>query len=138
MYKCSYWLKSLLVVCKVFPNITAQKTKFSIDDFFSKCDQIRRKLENFIFFLQCIKWRSFRKIIFLFSCLTLYLIKKAIYLLSPFKLCGSNIKETTLFTTAKNTLFPPNFHSYSFRIVSAIRWNYAETVPLHKFSIPGN
>ena len=44
-----------------FVNITAQKMKFSIKDFFSKCDQIRRKLriwsrlqkkslmENFIF-----------------------------------------------------------------------------------------
>ena len=36
------------------PFITAQKMKFSITDFFSKCDQIRRKLkksliENFIF-----------------------------------------------------------------------------------------
>ena len=42
-------------------NVTAQKMKFSIKDFFSKCDQIRRKLliwphllkksltENFIF-----------------------------------------------------------------------------------------
>ena len=34
--------------------ITARKMKFSITDFFSKCDQIRRKLkkyvmENFIF-----------------------------------------------------------------------------------------
>ena len=28
---------------------TAQKMKFSITDFFRKCDQIRRKLENFIF-----------------------------------------------------------------------------------------
>ena len=33
---------------------TAQKMKFSMEDFFSKCDQIRRKLkkssmENFIF-----------------------------------------------------------------------------------------
>ena len=47
-------------------NITAQKMKFSIKDFFSKCDQILRKLriwshllkkssaENFIFFVQYI------------------------------------------------------------------------------------
>ena len=44
-----------------FPQYTAQKMKFSIQDFFSKCDQIRRKvhvrshmlkkslIENFIF-----------------------------------------------------------------------------------------
>ena len=43
----------------------AQKVKFTIKDFFSKCDQIRKKLriwshllkkslmENFIFFMQC-------------------------------------------------------------------------------------
>ena len=29
--------------------VTTQKMKFSIKDFFSKCDQIRSKLENFIF-----------------------------------------------------------------------------------------
>ena len=46
--------------------LTAQKMKFSIKDFFSKCDQMRRKLriwphllkkslmENFIFFVQCL------------------------------------------------------------------------------------
>ena len=27
---------------------TAQKIKFSIKDFFSKCDQIRRKIANYI------------------------------------------------------------------------------------------
>ena len=43
----------------------AQKVKFTIKDFFSKCDQIRKKLriwshllkkslmENFVFFMQC-------------------------------------------------------------------------------------
>ena len=43
----------------------AQKMKFSIEDFFSRCEQVRRKLriwshllkkfsmENFIFFVQC-------------------------------------------------------------------------------------
>ena len=41
-------------------NITVQKMKFSIKDFFSKCDQIRRKLkkslmENFIF---CVVYES--------------------------------------------------------------------------------
>ena len=41
-------------------NITIQKMKFSIKDFFSKCDQIRRKLkkslmENFIF---CVVYES--------------------------------------------------------------------------------
>ena len=35
------WLKILY--------ITAQKMKFSITDFFSKCDQIRRKLINQVF-----------------------------------------------------------------------------------------
>ena len=47
----------------IFGEITAQKMKFSIKDFFSKCDQIRRKLwicshllkkslmENYIFFI---------------------------------------------------------------------------------------
>ena len=46
--------------------LTAQKMKFSIKDFFSKCDQIHRKLrirshllkkfliENFIFFVQWV------------------------------------------------------------------------------------
>ena len=34
-----------LLVCKLFPEVyTAQKMKFSIKDFSSKCDQIRRKL----------------------------------------------------------------------------------------------
>ena len=137
MYKCSYWLKWLLWYAR-FSQISLRK-KRSFPLMISSVN-VTKSAGNWktSFFLQCIKWRSFRKIIFLFSCLTLYLIKKAIYLLSPFKLCGSNMKETTLFTTAKNTLFPPNFHRYSFRIVSAIRWNYAETVPLHKFSIPGN
>ena len=49
----------------------AQKMKFSISDFFGKCDQIRRKLriwshllkksvvENFIFFVQCFFVGSF-------------------------------------------------------------------------------
>ena len=55
-------LNSLEIVVSVF--FTAQKTKFFIKDFFSKCDQCRRKLrilshllkkslmENFIF-VQC-------------------------------------------------------------------------------------
>ena len=30
----------------IFEKVTAQKIKFSIMDFFSKCDQIRRKLRN--------------------------------------------------------------------------------------------
>ena len=34
-----------LVWKKLRKNITAQKMKFSIKDFFSKCDQIRRKLQ---------------------------------------------------------------------------------------------
>ena len=49
---------------------TAEKMKFSNKDFFSKCDQIRRKLqiwshllkkslmENFIFFVQCKEKRN--------------------------------------------------------------------------------
>ena len=32
---------------------TAQKIKFSINDFFSKCDQIRRKLRNYAETFQC-------------------------------------------------------------------------------------
>ena len=51
----------VLLRIRMFATITAQKRKFSIKDFFSKCDQIRRKLwiwshllkkslmENFIF-----------------------------------------------------------------------------------------
>ena len=47
--------------------VTAQKMNLSINDFFSKCDQIRRKLfiwsqllkkslrENFIFFVQLVE-----------------------------------------------------------------------------------
>ena len=47
------FLKSLLVG---ITTITAQKMKFSIKDFFSKCDQIRRKLEwKTSFFVQCIE-----------------------------------------------------------------------------------
>ena len=34
----------------ILPN-TAQKMKFSIEDFFSKCDQIRRKLRILLYFL---------------------------------------------------------------------------------------
>ena len=40
------------VICKLFCSMTTtQKIKFPIKDFFSKCDQIRRKflMENFIF-----------------------------------------------------------------------------------------
>ena len=48
-------------IFQAFPSATAQKIKFAIKDFFSKCDQIRKKLriwshllrkslmENFIF-----------------------------------------------------------------------------------------
>ena len=59
------------------PSITAQKMKFSIKDFYSKCDQIRRKLriwshllkkslmENFIFcavnqVFQCERFKLYR------------------------------------------------------------------------------
>ena len=38
----------------IYKFITAQKMKFSINDFFSKCDQIRR-------FLQCISRSYFQK-----------------------------------------------------------------------------
>ena len=53
-------------IIKLFLYYTSQKVKFPIKDFFSKCDQIRRKLriwshllkksllENFIFF--CAVW----------------------------------------------------------------------------------
>ena len=52
--------------------LTAQKMKFSIKDFLSKCDQIYRKLwiwshlakrfllENFIFFAVCVKYTGIR------------------------------------------------------------------------------
>ena len=47
-------------------NVTAQKMKFSIKDFFSKCDQIRSLLkkslkENFIFLCSVpyLKWNDF-------------------------------------------------------------------------------
>ena len=33
---------------------TVQKMKFSVKDFFSKCDQIRRKLTKTSFFVQCL------------------------------------------------------------------------------------
>ena len=56
--------------CRFWKSYTAQKTKFSIKDFFTKCDQIRRKLwiwshllkkslmENFIL---CDRWFVFNK-----------------------------------------------------------------------------
>ena len=56
---------SLLLACSKSVNVTAQKMKFSIKDFFSKCDQIRSLLriwphllkkslmENFIFCAVC-------------------------------------------------------------------------------------
>ena len=63
--KCSFSLRnlilSLLTIIALCISFTAQKMKFSIKDFFSKCDQIRRKMriwshllkksliENFIF-----------------------------------------------------------------------------------------
>ena len=54
----------------MFDNVTAHKIKFSIKDFFGKCDQIRRKLriwsyllkkslmENFIFCAACSRYAS--------------------------------------------------------------------------------
>ena len=42
------------VICKLFCSLTTtQKMKFFIKDFFSKCDQIRRKflMDNFIFYI---------------------------------------------------------------------------------------
>ena len=66
--------------CKLSRYITAQKIKFSIEDFFSKCDQIRRKLriwshllkksltENFIF-MQCI-WLANHRNVFRIQCNT--------------------------------------------------------------------
>ena len=61
-----YWVLKILTTSARFSFFyTAQKMKFSIKDFFSKCDRIRRKLqiwsnlltkslmENFIFFVQC-------------------------------------------------------------------------------------
>ena len=36
---------SLLLACSKSVNVTAQKMKFSIKDFFSKCDQIRSFLQ---------------------------------------------------------------------------------------------
>ena len=44
----------VIMIVIILVIITARKMKFSITDFFSKCDQIRRKLkkyvmENFIF-----------------------------------------------------------------------------------------
>ena len=83
----TYWIKKLTSTHKPFArqfdmvyehngtlpkwlvtvNITAQKMKFSIKDFFSKCDQIRRKLrshllkkslmENFIFLCNALYYK---------------------------------------------------------------------------------
>ena len=39
---------------------TARKMKFSMKDFFSKCDQIRSLMENFIF---CAGWNESRNCI---------------------------------------------------------------------------
>ena len=63
----------MLILLKVYKLIIpAQKLKFSIKDFFSKCDQIRRKLwiwshllkksllENFIFCVACVKQHRMR------------------------------------------------------------------------------
>ena len=45
--------KSPYICISICLNITAQKTKFSIKDFFSRCDQLRRKV-----FAQCISIRT--------------------------------------------------------------------------------
>ena len=66
------WLCIIIVI-----TFTAQKRKFSIKNFFSKCDQIRRKLviwshllkkylmENFIFCAVNIYWKHIDVLIFL-------------------------------------------------------------------------
>ena len=59
-----YWLARFIFQWLI-PN-TAQKMKFSIKDFFSKCDQLRRKLkkslmENFTFF---VPWKIKRVTIY--------------------------------------------------------------------------
>ena len=59
-----------------FVRITAQKMKFSVKDFFSKCDQIRRKTSFFV------QWFT--------------LVKRPALLMFPFKLCdifNSNFKS---------------------------------------------
>ena len=57
----TYWITAFLLSCKIFSTITAQKMRFSIKDFFIKCEEILRKpricshllkkslMENFIF-----------------------------------------------------------------------------------------
>ena len=61
MLRNEFWCNYCLVVVSFSRRFTAQKMKFSINDFFSKCQQIRRKvriwshslkkslMENFIF-----------------------------------------------------------------------------------------
>ena len=55
----------LLVFTSELTLHTAQKMKFSIKDFFSKCDQIRRKTADLIIFIEEI---SNAKLHFLCSC----------------------------------------------------------------------
>ena len=80
-------MKSLLFFCNVcrkcilfslYTCITHKKMKFSIKDFFRKCDQIRRKLriwshllkkflmEKFLFFLQCFQCHDYQVYVFIF------------------------------------------------------------------------
>ena len=68
--------------CYNLPHSTAKKMKFSIKNFFSKCDQVRRNLwifmENFIFCTvqyfrsKCLLLLSFVILIFVLSFLSLF------------------------------------------------------------------
>ena len=57
---------------EVFYTITAQKMKFSIKDFFSKCDQIRRRMR---IWSHLLKKSSMEKFIFLQYILKFVFVK---------------------------------------------------------------
>ena len=52
VFQNTYYMESLLIINKSCSSITAQKMKFSIKDFFRKCDQIRKKLRIWSHFLK--------------------------------------------------------------------------------------
>ena len=90
--------------------ITAQKMKFSIKDFFSKCDQIRSFLCSFL--------RSFLWI--WLHLLQKSLIENFIFFVVHFSACGTLPKNIFTGKTEKNAYFKPflgNFYLSSENMV---------------------
>ena len=110
------WIYTLIKIEKTGCSIyTAQKMKFSIKDFFSKCDQIRRKLQIWSHLLKKTLMENF------IFCAILDVWRELFHFRSIGHLCSFPLSYRVW---TEKDIFNFHFPLESFKIAVNISWSY--------------